>query len=117
MKKIVLITGATAGIGEACALRFAREGYDLIITGRRMQRLTELQKKLSEDFSCEVHILCFDVQSKEDVDKSIGSLPEKWKKIDILINNAGLALGRDNFADADMEDWETMLQTNVNGLL
>ena len=117
MNKIILITGATAGIGKACAEKFAANHFNIIITGRRQDRLTDLQKKLQEAFSIEVYTLCFDIQNKSAVDAAIHSLPEKWKEIDILLNNAGLALGRESFADADMNDWETMMQTNVNGLL
>ncbi len=117
MNKIILITGATAGIGKACAEKFAANHFNIIITGRRQDRLTAIQKKLQEEFSIEVYTLCFDVQNKSAVNAAIHSLPEKWKEIDILLNNAGLALGRESFADADMNDWETMMQTNVNGLL
>jgi 3-hydroxy acid dehydrogenase / malonic semialdehyde reductase len=117
MTKIVLITGATSGIGKACAQKFAAAKYNLIITGRRNERLTVLAKELTEAFGIEVLPLCFDVQQREAVFGNINSLPEKWRAIDILINNAGLALGRDSFEAADLNDWETMLNTNVNGLL
>lgn len=112
-----MITGATAGIGEACARRFSKEGYNLIITGRRKERLQELKNQLTTQYGNEIYILCFDVQNKLEVFESIATLPEGWKKIKILLNNAGLALGRDNFEEADIEDWDTMLHTNVNGLL
>jgi len=115
--KIVLITGATSGIGKACAEKFAAAGNNLIITGRRKERLDFLQKELENNFGIKVLSLCFDVQNKEAVFATLSNLPEHWKKISILINNAGLALGKDNFADADITDWETMMQTNVNGLL
>ncbi len=117
MNKIILITGATAGIGKACAEKFAAQHFNIIITGRRQDRLLELQKFLQERFPIKVYTLCFDVQHKQAVDDAIQSLPDEWKEIDILLNNAGLALGRESFADADMNDWETMMQTNVNGLL
>lgn len=117
MNKIILITGATAGIGKACAEKFAANHFNIIITGRRKDRLQDLQEKLQEKYSVQVYTLCFDVQQKAEVDLAIQSLPDEWKQIDILLNNAGLALGRDGFADADMNDWETMMQTNVNGLL
>ena len=117
MIKTVLITGATAGIGKACAIKFAAAKYNLIITGRRQQRLTELKSELEKEYGIEVLPLCFDVQNRNAVAAAFSNLPQHWQKIDILINNAGLALGRDSFEDADMNDWETMLNTNVHGLL
>lgn len=117
MKKIVLITGATSGIGKACAEKFAAAKNDIIITGRRNERLTALQKDLEAEYGIAVLPLCFDVQDRQAVTDAFSNLPEQWKKIDILINNAGLALGRDSFEEADMNDWETMLNTNVHGLL
>ncbi len=117
MNPIVLITGATSGIGKACAEKFAEFKYDLVITGRRQDRLDELKARLESQFQINVMPLCFDVQDNEAVSNAFNNLPAEWKKITILINNAGLALGRDSFEDADMEDWETMLNTNVHGLL
>jgi len=117
MNKIVLITGATAGIGKACAIKFASAKYNVIITGRRQERLTELRSELEKEYGIEVLPLCFDVQDRDAVSAALGNLPEAWQKIDLLINNAGLALGRDSFEDANMDDWETMLNSNVHGLL
>ncbi|MBL0144733.1 MAG: SDR family NAD(P)-dependent oxidoreductase [Chitinophagaceae bacterium] len=117
MNKTILITGATSGIGEACAIKFAKEGYSIIITGRRKERLAALKSKLETEYNVSVLLLCFDVQNKEEVFTNINALPKEWQKIDILLNNAGLALGRDNFEDADITDWETMINTNVTGLL
>ena len=117
MNKIILITGATSGIGKACAEKFASAGYDIIITGRRKDRLSELQASLQSQFGITVLPLCFDVQDRKAVASAFDHLPLQWKKIDVLINNAGLALGRDSFEEADMDDWETMLNTNVHGLL
>ena len=117
MNKIVFITGATSGIGKACAEKFASQGYNLIINGRRKDRLTELKKSLQKDFKVKVLDRVFDVQNRKAVFSAINNLDDKWRNIDILINNAGLALGRDFFDLADLDDWETMLQTNVNGLL
>lgn len=117
MKRIVFITGATSGIGKACAERFAANGDSLIINGRREKRLQELKTSLQNKYKTEVLIAEFDVQQKEQVFNSINSFPEEWKSIDILINNAGLAVGRDLFDGANLNDWETMLQTNVNGLI
>ena len=117
MNKIVLITGATAGIGKACAIKFAAEKCDVIISGRRNERLMQLKTNLEKEYAVEVLTLCFDVQDKHAVANAISNLPKRWQKIDTLINNAGLALGRDSFEDADMNDWETMLNSNVHGLL
>ncbi len=117
MNQSVFITGATSGIGEACARKFASAGDRLIINGRRKDRLNDLKKSLEDQYKIEVYCAAFDVQNKDEVFESINSLPEKWKDIDILINSAGLALGRDFFDEAPLSDWETMLDTNVNGLL
>ena len=117
MTKTVFITGATSGIGQACAEKYASENYNLILTGRRAGRLLELKNNLEEKFSIKVITLCFDVQNRADVFNHINSLTAEWQQIHILINNAGLALGREAFDEANMDDWETMLQTNVNGLL
>ena len=117
MVQTIFITGATSGIGKACAEKFAAAGDNIIINGRRKDRLIELKNSLQKDFGVKVFDTVFDVQNKEEVFTAINNLPEEWKAIDILINNAGLALGRDFFDEADLDDWETMLQTNVNGLL
>ena len=117
MEKIVLITGATAGIGLACAEKFASHQHPLIITGRRLDRLESISRSLQEKYQIPVLPLCFDVRDKESVNKQLKNLPAEWKQVDILINNAGLALGRDSFDRADMDDWETMIETNINGLL
>lgn len=117
MNKIVLITGATSGIGMTCAEKFGKEGYDLIITGRRNERLEEIKLKLESSFNIAVQPLSFDVQDRNEVFTAIKSLSERWQRIDILINNAGLALGRDSFDQADIDDWDTMMHTNVDGLL
>jgi len=117
MDRTIFITGATSGIGKACAQIFAANGDRLILNGRRKKRLEELKKILEEKYNTEVLLAEFDVQQKEEVFKSISNFPEKWQSIDILINNAGLAIGRDLFDEADIIDWETMLQTNVNGLI
>ena len=117
MNRIIFITGATSGIGKACAEKFAANGDNLIINGRRNIRLQEMKRELEEKYNIEVLCTPFDVQIKEDVFENINNLPDKWKRTDILINNAGLALGRDTFDNADITDWETMLHTNVNGLV
>lgn len=117
MSKIVFITGATSGFGKECARIFASNQYKIIITGRRKERLEELKKELEENYKVDVLSLCFDVQNKTEVFETVNQMSESWKAIDILINNAGLSLGRDSFDTAEIEDWETMMQTNVNGLL
>lgn len=117
MNKIVLITGATSGIGEACAKKFAAAGYNLIITGRRIERLSNLKSAIEAEFSVKVLSLHFDVQDRKAVADTLSALPAEWKNIDILINNAGLAAGKDSFEDANIDDWEAMLNTNVHGLL
>ena len=117
MKRIVFITGATSGIGKACAEKFAANGDNLIINGRRKERLEEIKKSLEEKYGTEVFCAPFDVQKKEEVFEKINQIPGEWKSIDVLINSAGLALGRDLFDDANVEDWETMINTNINGLL
>jgi 3-hydroxy acid dehydrogenase/malonic semialdehyde reductase len=117
MKKIVLITGATSGIGEACAKKFAAAGYNLILTGRREERLLQLKTSIEAEHPIKILPLAFDVQDRKAVEESFSNLATEWQQIDILINNAGLAAGKDFFEDADMDDWETMLNTNVHGLL
>jgi hypothetical protein len=117
LNKIVFITGATSGIGKACAEKFASENYNLIITGRRIQRLDELKEQLEKIHGIKVMALCFDIQKRAEVFNAVDNLPEEWKQVDILINNAGLALGRDSFDNADIDDWDTMMHTNVDGLL
>lgn len=117
MGKTVLITGATSGFGKALAITFAANGYRVIITGRRAERLAELQSTLQTTYSIPVHTLHFDVRDKEATFHAIEQLPAEWRSIDVLINNAGLALGRDYFEEANLEDWDTMIDTNVKGLL
>jgi len=117
MKKIVFITGATSGFGEACAYKFAQNNYDLILNGRRVERLESLKKTLEEQYNSSCYLLPFDVQNQHAVFECVNNLPEHWRSIDILINNAGLALGRDLFYEADPGDWNTMIDTNVKGLL
>ncbi|WP_119078606.1 SDR family NAD(P)-dependent oxidoreductase [Chitinophaga alhagiae] len=115
--KIALITGATAGFGEACAERFAREGYHLIITGRRQERLQQLQQRLQEQYKVKAHTLAFDVRSKAACEAALGSLPAEWQAINVLVNNAGLALDLSPIDEGNTDDWDTMLDTNVKGLL
>ncbi len=112
-----MITGATAGIGKATALKLAEIGYNLIITGRRKELLTKLEHQIRNSWANEVISLCFDVQNQEEVNKAMDSLPNEWQSVDLLINNAGLAMGMSSFENGDMNDWETMINTNVKGLL
>jgi len=117
MNKIILITGASSGFGKATAELFAANGWNCIITARSKEKIDTLAYELTQRHSVQVLPLVFDVQDKAAVDQQIGSLPDSWKKIDVLMNNAGLALGRDPFDQADMEDWEIMIDTNLKGLL
>ena len=116
MKKIALITGATSGIGEACAKKFAEGGYHVIITGRNREKLETLQKELS-DKGTNVLALLYDVRDRQATMEAIASIPEDWREIDVLINNAGLALGLEPEYEGDLDDWETMIDTNIKGLL
>lgn len=115
--KIVFITGATAGIGEACAYDFAREGANLILCARRMKKLEEIVNKIKKDFGVKIHYFQLDVRDKYAVESEIAALPDEWKNIDILVNNAGLARGFGKMDNGDIEAWEEMIDTNVKGLL
>ncbi|MBE0640613.1 MAG: SDR family oxidoreductase [Bacteroidales bacterium] len=112
-----LITGASSGIGEACARRFAREGWRLILTGRRAERLEQLADELAIEFQTESLVLVFDVRDREETAQALETLPEEWKDIDVLVNNAGLAAGLSPLQEGDVDDWETMIDTNIKGLL
>jgi hypothetical protein len=117
MNKTIMITGATSGFGKATALKFAENGYNIIITGRRKELLDELEQELYSIRKTNVLSLCFDVRLKDEVESVIGSLAEEWKKIDILVNNAGLAAGLDHIQNGNTDDWDRMIDTNVKGLL
>ncbi len=116
-KKTVLITGATSGIGLACAYIFARNGHNLILTGRRASRLGEISTKLEKEYGINVLPLCFDVRNNNEVRQNLGSLPKDWADIDILVNNAGLAVGLNPLQEGEIDDWERMIDTNIKGLL
>ena len=116
MKKTALITGATSGIGEACARKFAEAGYDVIITGRRKDRLEALSNELANK-GARVKSLVFDVRDAEAAREAIESLGGEWASIDVLVNNAGLALGLDKEYEGSLDDWNTMIDTNIKGLL
>ncbi|MEH2147127.1 SDR family oxidoreductase [Nostoc sp.] len=115
--QIILITGASSGIGTACARIFAGAGAKLILAARRLERLQQLADTLSKDFSIEIHLLQLDVRDRNAVESAIATLPSAWSDIDILINNAGLSRGLDKLHEGKFQDWEDMIDTNVKGLL
>ena len=117
MSKIILVTGASSGFGKAIATKFAAGGWNVILTARRKEKLDELAKALEANYGVKTLRLIFDVQDKKAVFDNLQNLPAEWQAINILVNNAGLALGRDSFENANLEDWETMIDTNVKGLL
>ena len=117
MSKIILITGASSGFGKATATKFAAGGWNVILTGRRKEKLEALAKALEANYGIKTLCLTFDIQDKKAVFDNLQNLPTEWQAINILVNNAGLALGRDSFENANLEDWETMIDTNVKGLL
>jgi NADP-dependent 3-hydroxy acid dehydrogenase YdfG len=114
---IALITGATSGFGRAIALKFAEHGWDVIITGRRENRLEDLKRLILDTYDVKVFTLSFDVRNREAVEEELNALPHFWKEIDVLVNNAGLAAGLSTIQDGDINDWEQMIDTNVKGLL
>ena len=115
--KTALITGATAGIGEAIAVKFAENGYKLILTGRRKELLDKVSRHLNDKYGIEVLPLCFDVRKPEEVAQHLGQLPAAWQAIDVLVNNAGLAVGLNSVQEGVIDDWERMIDTNIKGLL
>lgn len=117
MNKTALITGATSGIGRAVADIFAENKYNLIVTGRRSERLQELKAALERQHCIGVLALCFDVRDNDEVVRNIESLPVEWRNIDVLVNNAGLAVGLNHIQDGVLDDWERMIDTNIKGLL
>lgn len=117
MLKIAFITGATSGFGKACAEKFAAHGYDLILNGRREDRLEKIKEDLEKRFNTAILLSVFDVRNRNEVFSAIKRIPEDWQHVDVLINNAGLALGRDYFDEGNMDDWDTMIDTNLKGLM
>ena len=115
--KIIFITGATSGIGEGCARKFASEGANLILNGRNQDKLNELMVELEADFGIEVLLLPFDVRDRERAKVAIESLEGKWKSIDVLVNNAGLVIGFDKEFEGVLEEWDIVIDTNIKGLL
>ncbi len=117
MNKTALITGATSGIGKATAIMLAKLNYNIIITGRRKERLAEFSDEIKSQYNVKVLTLNFDVRNREETKSQIENLPIEWQNIDILVNNAGLASGLDFIHEGDIDDWEKMIDTNVKGLL
>ncbi|MDD2199467.1 MAG: SDR family NAD(P)-dependent oxidoreductase [Bacteroidales bacterium] len=117
MSDIVMVTGSTSGIGKAIAELLAKNGFRVIVTGRRKERIEELVDELKLKHNCSITGLSFDITNKDEVYDAIDSLPEEWRNIDILINNAGLASGLDPIYEGDLNDWEIMIDTNIKGLL
>lgn len=116
-QKTALITGATAGIGYETAILLAQNSYNLILTGRRKERLEALGEQLQAQFACKIYTLNFDIRNRLEVENALNSLPDEWKVIDVLVNNAGLAAGLGPVNTADVDDWENMIDTNIKGLL
>jgi 3-hydroxy acid dehydrogenase/malonic semialdehyde reductase len=115
--KVVFVTGASAGIGQACALAFAREGAKLLLCARRKDRLSDLANEIRDTYRSDCHFFQLDVRNQKDVETAVKTLPEPWKKIDILVNNAGLSRGLNKIHEGDLTDWEEMIDTNIKGLL
>ena len=114
---IVFITGASSGFGKAAAEKFAQAGYQLILNARRLDRLEALKTHLVATYGSQVLLLPFDVRNREEVAQQLDNMPAAWQKINVLVNNAGLAAGRDAFQDGSMDDWELMIDTNLKGLM
>lgn len=116
-KKIVLITGASSGIGEGCARKFAMNGYRLILNGRNVEKLNAVKKELLEKYGADVYLLPFDVRDRQAARTALESLPEEWKAVDILVNNAGLVIGVDKEHEGNLDEWDIVIDTNVKALL
>ncbi len=117
MNKIALITGATSGIGKATASLLAKNNFNIILTGRRIDRLAQTAREIKEQFGVQVLPLVFDVRNYEEVKKYLGNLPKEWQNIDVLVNNAGLAVGANTIDKGLIDDWDRMIDTNIKGLL
>ena len=115
--KIVFITGASSGIGEGCARKFAKEGWNLILNARNVSKLEELKAELEKMYGVRVYILPFDVRDRKQAAAALESLPEEWKAIDVLVNNAGLVIGVDKEFEGSLDEWDIMIDTNIRGLL
>jgi 3-hydroxy acid dehydrogenase / malonic semialdehyde reductase len=117
MQRTIMITGATSGIGKACAIRFARQNNRLILTGRRKDLLMKIAHELKSEYNSEVLPLVFDIRQRKSVVAAVEGMPVSWKQVDVLVNNAGLASGLALLQEGDLDDWETMIDTNIKGLL
>ena len=115
--KIVFITGASSGIGEGCARKFAKEGWNLILNARTVSKLEELKAELEKEYGIQVCVLPFDVRDRKQAAAALEALPEEWKSIDVLINNAGLVIGVDKEFEGSLDEWDIMIDTNIRGLL
>ena len=116
-KQVVLITGASSGIGASCAKMFAKEGVSLILAARRRDKLEKVAKEIEQTNPCEIYLLELDVCDRHAVETSLASLPESWREVDILVNNAGLSRGLNELQSGEIQDWEEMIDTNIKGLL
>jgi NADP-dependent 3-hydroxy acid dehydrogenase YdfG len=116
-RKVIFITGATSGFGKAIAYLFAQHGWNLILTGRRSDRLQAIEKDIISNYSVKVLTLCFDVRIRQQTEQAIHDLPHEWKEVDVLVNNAGLASGLSLIQNGNIDDWEKMIDTNLKGLL
>ncbi len=116
-KKIVLITGASSGIGEGCARKFAMNGYRLILNGRNIDKLNAVKKELEENYQADIYLLPFDVRDRQAAKTALDSIPAEWKEIDILVNNAGLVIGVDKEHEGNLDEWDIVLDTDVKALL
>lgn len=117
MSKIAFITGASAGIGAATATILAQNGYNLLLAARRVDRLETLATELQAQYGVRVHTFALDVRNRAEVSTQLNALPAEWKQIDVLVNNAGLSQGLDSFHEANLDDWDTMIDTNIKGFL
>ncbi|SER34190.1 SDR family NAD(P)-dependent oxidoreductase [Pedobacter rhizosphaerae] len=117
MSKIALITGATSGIGEACAHTFAQQGYNLVLLARRAEKLAQVAHHLEDKYAITIKQLIGDVRDRKQITETLESLPEEWKKIEVLVNNAGLSQGLEPIDKGNVDDWDNMIDTNVKGLL
>ena len=115
--KIVFVTGASSGIGQACAYRFAKEGANLLLCARRIERLESIARDIEEKYGSKTFSFQLDVRQRESVQETLDSLPNDWKSIDVLVNNAGLARGFSKVHEGLIDDWEEMIDTNIKGLL
>ena len=115
--KIVFITGASSGIGEGCARKFASQGWNVILNARNVAKLEELKQELEKEYGVRVYVLPFDVRDRKEAAVSVNTLPQEWKEIDVLVNNAGLVIGVDKEFEGNLDEWDIVIDTNIKGLL